>query len=57
MNDLSFSPEVNRLAQAMRFAFVSILLGLSYINLRSSLSIPAFQQIFSDMLMASRYLL
>ena len=50
MIDPLFSPEINRLARSIRFAFVSILLGLAYLNIRSSLSIFAFQQIFRDML-------
>ena len=50
MKDSILPPEVIRLARAIRFAFVSILLGLSYLNVRSSLSIPAFDQLFHDMM-------
>ena len=42
--------DVRRLACAIRFALVAIVLGLSYLSLRSSLSIAGFQQIFADML-------
>ena len=50
MSDPLLSPEVYRLARSIRFAFVSIVLGLAYLNIRSSLSIFAFRQIFRDML-------
>ena len=39
-----------QVARAIRFALVCIILGLSYFSVRSSLSIHAFQQIFTDML-------
>ena len=42
--------DVWQLARAIRFALVSIVLGLSYLSLRSSLSIESFSQIFADML-------
>ena len=42
--------DVRQLARAIRFALVSIVLGLSYLSLRSSLSIESFSQIFADML-------
>ena len=50
MNDLLLPSEIYRLARSIRFAFVSIVLGLAYLNIRSSLSIFAFRQIFRDML-------
>ena len=45
-----FSPEVARLGRAIRFAFVSFVVALSYLSIRASLAIPAFEQIFRDML-------
>jgi hypothetical protein len=42
--------DVLKLARAIRFALVSIVLGLSYLSLRSSLSIGPFERIFHDML-------
>ena len=42
--------DVRQLARAIRFALVAIVLGLSYLSLRSSLSIGSFELIFRDML-------
>src|SRR4051812_27047309 len=42
--------ETDRLFRAVRFALVSITLGLAYINIRACLAIPQFRQIFADML-------
>jgi hypothetical protein len=39
-----------QLARAIRFALVAIVLGLSYLSIRSSLSIGGFSHIFADML-------
>src|SRR5262245_40173602 len=39
-----------KLACAIRFALVALVLGLSYFSLRSSLSIASFRQMFADML-------
>ena len=41
---------INAVLNAIRFALVAILLGLSYFSLRSSLSIGNFESIFRDML-------
>jgi hypothetical protein len=41
--------DVRQLARAVRFALVAIVLGLSYLSLRSSLSIGSFEVIFRDM--------
>ncbi|MCE9612139.1 MAG: hypothetical protein K8R23_18230 [Chthoniobacter sp.] len=42
--------DVRQLARAIRFALVALVLALSYLSLRSSLSIGGFSQIFSDLL-------
>lgn len=42
--------DVRRLAGAIRFALVAIIVGISYFGVRSSLSIGAFEQVFADML-------
>ena len=42
--------DIQQLARAIRFALVSLVLGLSYFSLRASLSIGGFEQIFKDML-------
>ena len=42
--------DVRQLALAIRFTLVSIVLGLSYVSLQSSLSIGTFRLIFADML-------
>jgi hypothetical protein len=42
--------DARQLGRAIRFALVSIVLGLSYLSLRSSFSIESFSQIFADML-------
>ena len=42
--------DVRQLARAIRFALVAIVLGLSYLSIRSSLSIGSFGAIFADML-------
>ena len=42
--------DVQQLARAIRFALVAIVLGLSYLSIRSSLSIENFSRIFQDML-------
>jgi hypothetical protein len=42
--------DVRQLARAILFALVAIVLGLSYLSLRSSLSIGGFEPIFRDML-------
>ena len=42
--------DVQQLACAIRFALVSIVVGLSYLSLRSSLAIQDFSLIFADML-------
>jgi hypothetical protein len=42
--------EFLRVAQAIRFALVAIILGISYPNIRCALAIPALQRIFTDML-------
>ena len=48
--------DVQQLARAIRFALVAILLGLSYLSIRSSLSIDSFRRIFEDMLAPDRAL-
>lgn len=45
--------DVRQLARAIRFALVAIVLGLSYLSLRGSLSIGNFSRIFADMLAGS----
>lgn len=55
MNEAEQNPpqdaiDVRRLAHAIRFALVAIVLGLSYLSIRSSLSIGGFSVIFADML-------
>lgn len=42
--------DVQQIARAIRFALVAIVLGLSYLSIRSSLSIGNFELIFRDML-------
>ncbi len=42
--------DVRQLARAIRLALVAIVLGLSYLSIRSSLSIGSFELIFRDML-------
>lgn len=42
--------DVRQIARAIRFALVAIVLGLSYLSIRSSLSIGNFELIFRDML-------
>ena len=42
--------DVRRLARAIRFALVAVIVGLSYFGVRASLSIDGFRQIFLDML-------
>ncbi|MEP6669659.1 MAG: hypothetical protein ABJF10_10930 [Chthoniobacter sp.] len=42
--------DILQLARAIRFALVSIVLGLSYFSLRVTLTIEGFEQIFRDML-------
>ena len=42
--------DVPQLARAIRFTLVTMVLGLSFLNIRSSLAIGNFQQIFADML-------
>ena len=42
--------DLRQLARAIRFALVAIVLGLSYLGLRGSLSIGDFELIFRDML-------
>ena len=44
------SADVSSLFRAVRFALVAITLGLGYINIRASMAIPHFRQIFADML-------
>jgi hypothetical protein len=42
--------DVRQLAKAIRFALVGIVLGLSYLAIRGSLSIDSFAIIFADMM-------
>lgn len=42
--------DVRQLARAMRFALITIVLGLSYVSLRCSLSIGTFELMVQDML-------
>jgi hypothetical protein len=42
--------DVVKLARAIRFSLVAIVIGLSYFPIRISLNIHAFEQIFTDML-------
>ena len=42
--------DVAQLARAIRFAFVALVGSISYFSIRTSLTIPAFRAIFSDML-------
>ena len=42
--------EFLRVARALRFALVALVLGVSYPNIRCALAIPAFQRIYTDML-------
>lgn len=42
--------DVDQLGRAIRFALVAIVLGLSYLALRSSLGMASFEQVFLDML-------
>jgi hypothetical protein len=42
--------ELMRLGRATRFAIVCVVVGLSYLAIRSCLGIPKFVRIFSDML-------
>lgn len=44
------SIDVQKLARAVRFAMVGIVLGLSYFSIRGSFSISAYETLFSDML-------
>jgi hypothetical protein len=48
------SPEIDRVARAIRFALVCVLLVLSYFSIRGSLVISEFKRIFADMLDGSR---
>jgi hypothetical protein len=55
MNEAAQNPppdaiDVRQLAKAIRFALVGIVLGLSYLSIRGSLSIGSFAMIFTDML-------
>jgi hypothetical protein len=55
MNEAEQTPQpdaldVRQIARAIRFALVAIVLGLSYLSIRSSLSIGNFELIFRDML-------
>jgi hypothetical protein len=55
MNEAEQTPQpdaldVGQIARAIRFALVAIVLGLSYLSIRSSLSIGNFELIFRDML-------
>jgi hypothetical protein len=42
--------EPDSLFRAIRFALAALTLGLAYINIRVSMAIPLFRQIFADML-------
>jgi len=42
--------ETQRALQGIKFALVSIIVGLSYIDCRASLAISSFRQIFADLL-------
>jgi type II secretory pathway component PulF len=42
--------DVLQLAKAIRFAFAMFIVCIGYFSIRSSLSIPGFEQIFKDML-------
>jgi hypothetical protein len=48
--DPGASARLMAVTRAIRFALVAILLGLCYLNIRSALSIHAFERIFVDML-------
>ena len=42
--------DILKLGRAIRFALVAIVLALSYVSLRSSLSIGSFSRLFAEML-------
>jgi hypothetical protein len=53
MNGSDTAPDRNaflQITKALRFAFVALILGVSYPNLRCALAIPAFQNIYHDIL-------
>lgn len=43
-------PELMRIGRATRFAIVCVVVGVSWLAIRSCLGIPKFRHIFSDML-------
>jgi hypothetical protein len=42
-------PDLIAITKAIRFAIVCVVLGISYFNIRSALSLDKFAQIFADM--------
>ena len=44
------SPDFMRIARATRFAFACVVLGVSWLAIKSCLNIPRFARIFMDML-------